>query len=323
MTQILQEAGDYTILTPVEHLRHQLQIIERAGRTAYQSFECPTCKGKGTLTEAEAIRKNARRRDGLCGHCSGTGKRPITEESATRFIEMLISRGHESVLEHSNLTVRFELHCRGFTHEQVRHRLTAITQESTRYVDERERAMVLPPGRDPDGRYSVSDHHGTIVDASPRQMAEQAFAHYRSLREANWPPEDARQFLPIGTTSEIVISANFREWRHIFHMRCDKFAHWEIRRTMCMLLVEMQQLLPGIFDDFVFMGQHSGVDYFRRRMPISKLLDQVGILEAQFDEGRGAPLAMAGVNELFDFVQAVRDRMVEDGGDPNDPPPTW
>jgi len=239
--KVLREAGTYTIYTPVEHLRHQLMTIERAGRSCYQSD-----RGK-----------------------------PITVESATKFINMLVSRGHESVIEHSALTVRFDLHSRGFTHELVRHRIASPSQESTRYVDyELERntvRMIAPPGS------------GKAYD----DAFEAALTAYEALREAGEPPENARQVLPIGTKSEIVLTANLREWRHIFHMRCDKFAHWEIRRTMVMLLQELQGILPGIFDDFVYGGEHRGGPFYVQLLPKTVLRRQIALRE-RIEEGLGS-----------------------------------
>jgi thymidylate synthase (FAD) len=260
VTKILQNAGTYDILTPPDYLLDQPEIIERAGRTAYQSFACSECKGSGD--------------DGLgtmrgCPMCGGTGKRAINAESAETFIRMLIRRGHESVLEHSALTVRFSNHSRGFTHELVRHRLCAFTQESTRYVDEREAAVVCPPSRDPHDPVTVIKDlpsGGSMTDhASFRVFSARVMEAYRALREAGWPAQDARQILPIGITSEIVVTANFREWRHIFSLRTAKPAHWEIRRTMGLLLTELQDLLPAVFDDFAVAGQcRDGIDYWER-----------------------------------------------------------
>lgn len=73
---------------------------------------------------------------------------------------------------------------------------------------------------------------------------------YRVLREKGWKPEDARQFLPIGTRTEIIVTTNVREWRHIFKLRCAPDAHWEIRLLMVQLLKEVKERLRPIFDDF-------------------------------------------------------------------------
>jgi len=238
----LQHAGTYEILTPLEFLRIMPQIIERAGRTSYQSY-----------------------RD-----------REITAESAEKFCRMLIERGHESVLEHSSMTVRFDGCSRGFTHELVRHRLASPTQESTRYVDYRldegKVAVVVPPGLDAVGFDSFTRDLQAALDA------------YSRTRDRGMRSNSARQLLPIAIKSEIVVTANFREWRHIFSLRCDRPAHWEIREVMCRLLVELQSTLPGVFDDFVYGGQcGDGIDWyarllsdtlFNRQVKLRKLRDQ-------------------------------------------------
>lgn len=224
--RILKNAGYFRLLTPVSELKNQLLRIEEAGRTCYQST--------GAL---------------------------ITEETAKKFIKMLLKRGHESVLEHSNMIVQFNDLSRGFTHEQVRHRLTAISQESTRYVDyaKREVALdnfelkcVVPPHRDEHERVDLGDGRKMSIVG----MFIEVERFYRGLRKAGWSPQDARQVLPIGIKSQIVISANFREWRHIFTMRTGKAAHWEIRGVMCKLLDYIKPILSPVFDDF----SRGGVD---------------------------------------------------------------
>ncbi len=236
--KILKNKSNYQILTPKKELRNQLLRIERAGRTCYQS-----------------------------------GEREINLETAEKFVKMLIKRGHESVLEHSNMTVQFNNLSRGFTHEQVRHRLTAISQESTRYVDYAkegegpnlqrfELKCILPPHQNENKKIRLDDGR----EISPKEMFEEYEKFYRGLRKAGWLPQDARQFLPIGIKSQIVISANFREWRHIFALRTSQFAHWEIRQIMNNLLKELQNILPGVFDDFILAGKdENNLSYFVKK----------------------------------------------------------
>ena len=183
---------------------------------------------------------------------------------------MLLRGGHESVIEHTLLTVKFISSSRGFTHEQVRHRIASFSQESTRYVDYAKRGgevdldrfeiqFVMPPRKDEFQEILLED--GRVF--TPTRMAEEYEMYYRGLRKAGWAPEDARQFLPIGIKSEIVVSANFREWRHIFAMRTAKRAHWEIRGVMGKLLKEMRNIVPVIFDDFIEEGvDKKGIPYF-------------------------------------------------------------
>ena len=207
----LRGKGAGIILNLPNELHRHLMVIERAGRVCYRSE-----------------------------------RKEITQDTGTAFIRRIIASGHESVIEHSSLTVMFENVSRGFTHEMVRHRLCAFSQESTRYVDYAEGKMdhekanlifVMPPHRDLEGSMICN-------------MVEDMEEMYKYLREIDWKPEDARQFLPNGLCSKIVVTANFREWRHIFEMRCQKVAHWEIRYIMCDLLRELKVIIPVIFEDF-------------------------------------------------------------------------
>mgnify|MGYP006285386579 CR=1 FL=1 len=192
-----------------------LQLIEVAGRTAYQSRD------------------------------------RIDDESAAKFVEMIRKRGHESVLEHSCMTVEFNNVCRGFTHELVRHRLASYTQESTRYVDESDFKVVVPPDKDPEEKLvTLNLPEKKEVKVSFKDWVGLNEQMYRGLREAGWVPQDARQTLPIGIKSQIVITANLREWRHIFKLRCNPKAHWEISRVMTNLLKEVKENVPVVFDDF-------------------------------------------------------------------------
>jgi len=163
----------------------------------------------------------------------------------------LRKRGHESVIEHSCMTVEFDNVCRGFTHELVRHRLVAYTQESTRYVDESNFLVVVPPDKNPDEKLVklvLSDGHA--IEVSFQEWMNLNEQMYRGLREAGWVSQDARQTLPIGIKAQIVATANFREWRHIFKLRCAPGAHWEIRRVMISFLKDVQKRVPVIFADF-------------------------------------------------------------------------
>ncbi len=221
--KILKAPGKFEILAIMKGMNGEnpLQLIEVAGRTAYQS------QGK------------------------------ITDGSASRFVKMLRDRGHESVLEHSCMMVRFDNISRGFTHEQVRHRLISVTQESTRYVDKKNFRVVAPPGVDPQRKIVEL----TMSDGKTHKISFEDWVRlnqqmYVGLREKGLLQEDARQVLPIGIVTQIVITANFREWRHIFELRCSPRAHWEIRLTMVKLLEKAQKLVPVVFDDLVIDKNH-------------------------------------------------------------------
>ncbi len=215
MANILQKKGSHKILAIMAGIDETaLELIERAGRTAYQSRD------------------------------------KINKGSADKFVEMIRKRGHESVLEHSAMTVEFNNVSRGFTHELVRHRLASFTQESTRYVDESDFNAIIPPTKDKDKKLvEIELPNKEKIKVSFQDWADLNEQMYRGLRKEGWPCEDARQILPIGIKSQIVITANFREWRHIFKLRTNPRAHWEIRGVMTNLLKEVKKIIPIVFED--------------------------------------------------------------------------
>jgi intein/homing endonuclease len=138
----------------------------------------------------------------------------------------------------------------GNTHELVRHRLASYTQESTRYVDESNFRVVIPPDKDPNEKLVELNLSGGIkIKVSFQEWMDLNEQMYRGLRKIGWVPQDARQVLPIGVKSQIVMTANFREWRHVFKLRKSPNAHWEIRRVMTNLLEDVKPRVPVIFDD--------------------------------------------------------------------------
>jgi len=196
-----------------------------------------------------------------------------SEENDLKLVQNLLTRGHHAMIEFADLTVKFNDVSRGFCHEIVRHRLASFAQESTRYVDESDLNVVVPPHKNEyDKIINLEDGpDGTSLDLW-LQTNEKA---YRSLLEEGYKPEDARQILPIGTVAPICVKANLRQWRQIFDMRCDKFAHWEIRTVMLNLLEYCQEHIPLIFDDYHFYETLDGKEYARTVESDSVLLDKL------------------------------------------------
>jgi len=164
----------------------------------------------------------------------------ITQKSAEKFVKMIVQRGHHSVIEHLSASVRFITN-RGVTHELVRHRLCAFSQESTRYVDYQSDMEFIKPV-----------WIGDKTDKATNFWAEsckQAENNYRHLRKIGWRPEQAREILPNSLKTEIVTTANLREWRHIFALRTSKAAHPQIRTLMKSCLLGFQAVIPVLFDD--------------------------------------------------------------------------
>lgn len=245
--KILKDAGIFTVLTKPENV---IFDIANAARICYQSQD------KASL------------------------------ENDLKLVKNLMARGHFAMYEFADLVVRFENCSRGFTHEMVRHRLASYAQESTRYVNEKEFEFVVPPHRDENeenvNSWDLENRDYEYVRSFSEHLEGIEIA-YRSLRENGWKPEDARQILPMALHSQIVVKANIREWRHIFTMRCDKFAHWEIRAVMLKLLKWCQANIPVVFDDFNFYNEN-GIEYARPVMSVFNLADKINdYIKAGFD----------------------------------------
>lgn len=170
----------------------------------------------------------------------------ITAESAEAFARKLIERGHESVLEHESITVRFVCD-RGVSHEIVRHRIASFSQESTRYCN-----------------YSGNRFGNQITFIKPCFL-EEGTGGYKLWKQAmfvaekeyfellNWgcTPQEARSVLPNSTKTEVVMTANLREWRHFLKLRTATAAHPQMRELTVPLLEELQRQIPVVFDDMV------------------------------------------------------------------------
>ena len=179
----------------------------------------------------------------LCGRTCYKSEKKITDESCRTFVQSIIKRGHEAVLEHFNITVKF-ICDRGVSHEIVRHRLASYCQESTRYCN-----------------YSKDDFSGEITVVEPfylqpdtlaynawKEACEAAEAAYFSLLDWGCTPQEARAVLPNSLKTEVVMTANLREWRHFFKLRCATAAHPQMREVATPLLRALQKKLPIVFD---------------------------------------------------------------------------
>lgn len=185
---------------------------------------------------------NALERIERAGRTCYKSEAKITPDSAKKFVKMILARGHETVLEHVSATVRFITN-RGVTHELVRHRLCSFSQESTRYVRYNNEMYVIKPVWWDDDNYPEASKQLWI---NSMQNAE---ADYLKLLESGDKPEQAREVLPQALKVEIVMTANLREWRHVFKLRCANDAHPQIRILMRNCLQGFAETVPIIFDD--------------------------------------------------------------------------
>ena len=167
----------------------------------------------------------------------------ITEGSSDKFVRHIVSSGHESVIEHEKATV-LVVTDRGVTHEIVRHRVASYSQESTRYCNYakekfgQEITVVRP--------YFYDNRRQLMrVWENSCQAAEKAYFDLLN----NGQPQEARSVLPNSLKTEIVVTFNFREWRHFFKLRCSAKAHPQIRQVAIPLLLKFKETLPALFED--------------------------------------------------------------------------
>lgn len=208
----------YEILTDITG--NELKLIELAGRTCYKSED------------------------------------KITDESTKKFVSNIIKRGHEAMLEHSILSVKF-ICDRGVSHELVRHRLASFAQESTRYCNYgknkfgNECTFIEPfffcwdgtSDRDNDALYNI-----WLDDC---EFSEKT---YLRMLELGATPQEARTVLPNSIKTEVVVTMNYREWRHFFKLRAARAtgpAHPQMEEITRPLLEEVKRLIPVVFDDII------------------------------------------------------------------------
>jgi thymidylate synthase (FAD) len=201
------------LITPVEQLYTYPKLIETCARVCYKS---------------EHLSK---------------------EETRDAFLTKLLTEyHHESCFEHAVISYRF-IFSRCSSHQEVRHRIQAISQESMRWCD-----------------YSNSTRFGSlnaIVPPSIKEVGKEAldilldvysycYNGYNKLRELGIPAEDARYALPHGTKTELVATMNLRMWRHFIRERgLNLHAQWEIRKLALNVLYELYHYIPVFFRDLV------------------------------------------------------------------------
>lgn len=207
----------YEILTDIsEGGIKELQQIERVARVCYKSEDKITPDG----------------------------------ESAKKLVRFLVKQEHEAMLEHSQLSVLFTCD-RGVANELVRHRIASFAQESTRYCNY--------AGEKFGGELSFIISH-YLFDSTGSEKSRRMYAqwessckddenYYMHLIDLGMRPEQARCVLPLCLKTEIVVTANYREWRNIFKLRTPVAAHPQMRELMCPLLKELQSKIPLVFDD--------------------------------------------------------------------------
>lgn len=179
----------------------------------------------------------------LCGRSCYNSCDLITEDSYKTFLKSILSKEHESVVEHYSVTVKF-IGSRGFSHQLVRHRIASYSQQSMRYCNfSRDKfggeiRFIQPP--------RIKNNTPEFV-IWQKQVAGAETA-YMELIDLGIKAQDARSVLPISTATEVIVSMNLRSWRHFFKMRTDKHAQDEIRGLAQDLLDKFKAEIPVIFE---------------------------------------------------------------------------
>lgn len=193
----------------------------------------------GDIDGKEILKKIER-----CGRVCYKSEGKIEEGSAERFVANIIKRGHEAVLEHASITVKFVVD-RGVSHEIVRHRIASYCQESTRYCNyakddfENEVTFIMP-------EFFEKNQSGFLKWREAMKACERA---YFDMLDLGYKPQDARSVLPNSLKTELVMTANLREWRVFFKLRTSPAAHPQMREVTIPLLGKMKKLIPVVFDD--------------------------------------------------------------------------
>ena len=216
-----------------------------------------------------------------CGRVSHKSEGRIKPGSAEPFVRKIaLKYGHGSILEHASFTACF-IGSRSMSHQLVRHRLAAYTQESQRYCD------YSDPDQDPDEgteqRLKIVPHRGlkgeyptgTKIDVLPDPAVVlhvmggryhdddvdhlvscgYAYRAYQQDRERGVKAEDAREVLPNATKTEVYTTFNIRQWRHFFRMRLDSHAQWQIKMLGAAVFCHWAEFAPLFIEN---LQSHSG-----------------------------------------------------------------
>ena len=173
----------------------------------------------------------------------------ISDESSSRFVQRLIKNGHEAMLEHASISVKFIVD-RGISHELVRHRMASFAQESTRYCNYsndkfgNELTFIEP-------FYWVDNGHDNEYNAW-KEMNKAVEDLYMTFSKCSVTPQEARAILPNSLKTELWMTANLREWRHVLKLRAAGTTgkpHPQMAEVMVPLLEYFKKYLPDVFGD--------------------------------------------------------------------------
>jgi thymidylate synthase (FAD) len=179
------------------------------------------------------------------------------------YLRHILQVGHLSVLEHGVVSMYLTGVSRSLSHELIRHRHFSYSQLSQRYVPERNAAMVEPQviAEDPDlhqrflqATAAAQQAYTELLEGLEKKFAgvSNATLRRKQARQA------ARAVLPNATETRIVVTGNYRAWRHFIAMRASEHADVEIRECAVACLRELRRVAPNVFEDFQISALDDG-----------------------------------------------------------------
>lgn len=178
----------------------------------------------------------------------------MTPDSHRSLLPGLLKKGHLSIVEHASITFAITGVSRALTHQLVRHRLASFSQQSQRYVNQEDFNYVIPPSIE-------DDEFERIRYINTMKRINEVYKDI--ISKSSIKKEDARFLLPNSATTDIVVSANFREWLHIIDERVTRFAQWEIRELLTRIWGLCYKIAPFIFGMEYFEAWGKDVDFKR------------------------------------------------------------
>ncbi|MDV7086191.1 FAD-dependent thymidylate synthase [Rhodococcus opacus] len=184
------------------------------------------------------------------------------------YLRHLLEVGHESVLEHGTVSFYITGISRSCTHELIRHRHFSYSQLSQRFVRENDGNVVVPPAiaGDPEleelfakATDASRAAYGELLDALETKLADTSNVPLRNKQAR----QAARAVLPNATETRVVVTGNYRAWRHFVSMRATEHADVEIRRVAVECLRQLQAAAPNVFGDFEVLDWGDGTEVAR------------------------------------------------------------
>lgn len=185
----------------------------------------------------------------------------LSEDKASSFIDMLMSIGHQSPIEHISFSFSVEGVSRTLTHQLVRHRIASYSQRSQRYVTEGQFQYIIPPEIE-----QVQEARDLFIHAMQQDqkiyddLSEMLYKKHKDTFIKEGIPEkraasiatkkaieDARYVLPNACETKIMLTMNARSLMHFFRLRCCERAQWEIREMAFQVLKEVMEVAPSLF----------------------------------------------------------------------------